>query len=101
MLGAGQYVVVVSNLAAFSSNYGTNINIAGEYSGNLSNNGEQIVLTLPWPLEAAILRFEYSDTWYPITDGEGNSLAICDPLAHPATWSDPKSWCPAVATPGQ
>ena len=100
-LEAGQYVVVVSNLAAFRSAYGTSINVAGEYSGNLSNGGEDIILMLPWPLEAAILRFEYSDRWYPTTDGGGSSLVIYDPLAHPATWDQSESWQPALASPGR
>jgi len=100
-LEAGRYVVVVSNLAAFRSEYGMSADVAGEYSGNLNNGGEQIVLTLPWPLEAAILRFQYSDRWYPTTDGGGNSLAIYDPLAHPATWSERESWHPAAPSPGR
>ena len=99
-LEPGQYVVVVSNLAAFRSTYGTGANVAGEYSGSLSNGGENIVLKLPRPLEAAILRFEYSDRWYPTTDGGGNSLMISDPAAHPATWTQPESWQPATPTPG-
>ena len=100
-LEAGQYVALVSNSAAFRSSYGTSANVAGEYSGNLNNGGEQIVLILPWPLEAAILRFEYSDGWYPTTDGGGNSLVIHDPFAHPATWSEPQSWHPDTPSPGR
>jgi hypothetical protein len=100
-LEAGQYVVVAGNLAGFRSAYGANINVAGEYSGSLSNGGENIVLNLPRPLEAAILRFEYSDTWYPTTDGGGNSLVIYDPAAHPATWREPESWHAAAPTPGR
>ncbi|KPK35915.1 MAG: hypothetical protein AMJ65_16985, partial [Phycisphaerae bacterium SG8_4] len=55
-LEPGGHVVVVSNVASFRSAYGTSINIAGQYSGNLSNGGDQVVLQLPWPLEGAILR---------------------------------------------
>jgi len=99
-LDPGQYVVVVSNLTAFRSIYGTSTNVAGEYSGDLSNGGENIILKLPWPLEAAILRFEYSDLWYPTTDGGGSSLMISDPTAHPAAWTQPESWRPANPTPG-
>jgi len=101
VLEAGRHVMVVSDWAAFQSAHGTNIPVAGEYSGNLSNSGERIVLQLPWPLEAAILRFEYSDTWFPTTDGGGNSLAIADPSAHPATWDWPESWHPASPSPGR
>ncbi len=99
-LDPGQYVVVVGNLADFQSIYGTSTNVAGEYSGNLSNGGENIILQLPLPLEAAILQFEYSNRWYPTTDGGGNSLMIYDPAAHPATWTQPESWQPATPTPG-
>jgi hypothetical protein len=99
-LEPGQYVVVVKNLTAFRSSYGTGINVAGEYSGNLSNAGERIVLSLPAPLNAAIVRFEYSDAWYPATDGDGSSLTINDPLTHPAALSRAESWHPAVPSPG-
>jgi hypothetical protein len=100
-LDPGEYVVVISNLSAFESEYGTGINIAGQYTGNLSNAGEDIVLKLPIPLEAAILRFRYRDSWYPTTDGSGDALVIRDPTAHPATWGDPESWQPAAPTPGE
>jgi len=101
LLESGQYVVVVKNLTAFRSTYGTGFNVAGEYSGNLSNGGERIILSLPSPLDVAILRFEYSDTWYPATDGDGSSLAINDPLTHPATLSIAESWHPASPSPGE
>ncbi|MFH1718213.1 MAG: lamin tail domain-containing protein [Planctomycetota bacterium] len=101
MLEPGGYIVVADSMASFRSAYGTGINVAGEYSGSLSNGGESIVLKLPAPLEAAILRFEYSDSWYPTTDGGGETLVIDQPLARPATWSNPKSWRPASPNPGR
>ena len=75
--------------------------MAGEYSGNLSNGGERIVLSLPLPLDVAVLRIEYSDTWYPSTDGDGSSLTINDPLNHPAILSQSESWRPASPSPGE
>jgi len=99
-LEAGQYVVVVSRIASFQSTYGTGINVAGEYSGNLSNGGEKVVLSLPLPLDAAILRFEYSDAWYPATDGDGSSLAISDQYAYPAGWSKSENWHATTPSPG-
>ena len=99
-LGPGDYVVVVSNQALFESRYGTAINVAGEYTMNLSNGGEEILLNLPAPLDAAILRFDYSDTWYPETDGSGYSLVIVDPYEHPSTWRDPMNWRPSNLTGG-
>jgi hypothetical protein len=99
-LGAGEHVVVAADVAAFRAAYGVNINVAGQYSGNLSNDGEKIVLQLPSPLDAAILQFEYSDRWYPDSDGGGYSLVIADPGIHPAAWSLPESWRAAVPSPG-
>ncbi|MHC4640678.1 MAG: hypothetical protein ACYS32_03470, partial [Planctomycetota bacterium] len=100
-LDVGQYVVIVSNLASFTDRYGTSgIDIAGEYTGELSNGGEDIVLKLPWPYDAAILRFNYNDAWYPTTDGLGFSLEIIDATAKPATWDDKESWQAATPTPG-
>jgi hypothetical protein len=98
-LEAGEYVVVASNLAAFRSMYGMGPSVAGVYSGGLSGGGEDIVLTLAWPLDAAIMRFGYSDRWYPTTDGGGQSLHIIDATAHPATWDKAASWRPAAPTP--
>jgi hypothetical protein len=101
ILEAGQYVVVVADEASFKAMYGQNINIAGEYSGNLSNSGEEIVLSIPLPIEAAILRFDYSDTWYPTTDGDGDSLVIKDVFAPSAAWDDSDNWQPGTPTPGR
>jgi hypothetical protein len=96
----GQYIVVVSDLNSFRSRYGLGPTVAGEYSGNLSNGGEDIVLQLPDPLDAAILRLKYKDAWYPTTDGGGQSLAIIDAAAHPVTWSEKESWRAAAPSPG-
>jgi hypothetical protein len=100
-LEAGRYVVVAGDTTAFLSAYGSNVLVAGEYSGNLSNGGEKIVLQLPQPFEAAILRFEYNDSWNPNTDGEGYALAITDPGVHPAAWNWPESWSSVSPSPGK
>lgn len=43
-LGPGQYLVLVKDLAAFSSRYSGVTNIAGVYSGSLDNAGERLYL---------------------------------------------------------
>jgi hypothetical protein len=100
-LAPGQFVVVTGNLASFRSRYGTSINVAGEYSSKLSDNGEDIVLNLATPFEAAIMRFTYQDTWYPTANGGGNALVVNDPLAPPATWDQAQSWHAAAPSPGR
>ena len=101
ILDPSRHVVVVDNIASFRSAYGTWIDIAGEYSGSLNNGGERIVLQLPQPLDAAILRFTYSDKWHPATDGGGSVLEIEDPLTHPAEWNTSQNWRTAMPSPGR
>ena len=98
--GPGCYILVVDDIVSFRSRYGYSPRIAGEYIGGLSGGGEKIVLSLAWPLEAAIMRFEYNDAWYPSTDGGGDSLHINDPTTHPALWDDAESWRAAPPSPG-
>jgi hypothetical protein len=100
-LDPGRCVVVVADRAAFRDRYGADIDVAGQYAGHLSNGGEGIVLKLPSPFEAAILRFRYADTWHPATDGGGESLAIKDSTAAAVTWGDPESWEPSQPSPGE
>ncbi|MHC4643739.1 MAG: lamin tail domain-containing protein, partial [Planctomycetota bacterium] len=76
-LGPGECVAVVKNQAVFEAQYGTSVNIAGQYTGSLANDGERI--TLVDAIGRTILDFEYKDGWRQITDGDGFSLTIIDP----------------------
>jgi hypothetical protein len=89
-LGAGEYVVVVRNQAAFEARYGTGLNVAGEFAGALDNSGERITL-----IDAAgsvIHDFRYKDGWYDITDGAGFSLTIRDAAADLIMWGEKDGW---------
>ncbi len=99
--GPGQCTVVVDDPAAFVSRYGTDAGVAGQYSGRLSDKGEDIVLKLAEPFDAAIARFRYDDEWYPATDGDGMSLTAHDPAAAATAWSTPENWRALTPTPGQ
>ncbi|MFP6692073.1 MAG: CotH kinase family protein, partial [Pirellulales bacterium] len=44
-LDDGQRIVVVNDPAAFEARYGTGINVAGVWTGNLSNGGETVTLS--------------------------------------------------------
>lgn len=98
LLSAGQHVVVVKNLAAFQSRYGAGPLVAGTYTNNLANSGDHVVLR--GPMLEPILDFEYLDTWYPTTDGEGFSLVIVNPNAATGTWGLKESWRPSSALNG-
>ncbi len=102
VLSPQQSVVVVKDIAAFQSRYGTGILIAGAYTGNLANGGDHLVLQ--GGLLEPILDFDYQDNWYPATDGPGFSLVIRDETAGPGTWGLKESWRPSTVvggSPGQ
>jgi hypothetical protein len=98
-LGPGQFVLVVRNRVAFECRYGTALAllIAGEYGGKLSNSGERLKLT---DLGTGVLAdFEYKDSWYGSTDGQGRSLVLASPtgttadqLGQKASWRASSQW---------
>jgi hypothetical protein len=100
MLDPGEYAVVVADTIAFESQYGVDIDVAGQYEGRLHNGGERLELLLPAPREIGILGFDYSDQWLPSTDGGGNSLNIADANRLPKTWAERTSWLEAAPSPG-
>jgi len=90
-LAGGEYVVVVQDIEAFKARYGTQVNIAGQYSASLANNGEKI--RLEDAIGRTILDFSYKDGWHDETDGQGYSLVIINPTnPDPASWDDKDSW---------
>ncbi len=92
LLNPGDYVVVVKNQTAFATRYPAFSGlIAGEYSGRLDNGGEEI--DLEDVLGVEIHDFDYDDDWRPITDGDGFSLTIIEPLnPDPNSWGEKDSW---------
>ena len=102
-LAAGQYALVVQNIEEFTACYGSGFNIAGQYNGSLDNGGEKIVLEDA--IGTVIHSFDYEDGWYDITDGQGFSLTVKDPLAtDPNLWDQKTGWRPSSVvggSPGQ
>ncbi len=78
LLAPNEYLVVVKDIAAFSSIYDTNgMTIAGEYSGDLDNGGETVDLEFHGH---DLVSFTYSDArnWPQAADGAGHSLVPLD-----------------------
>ena len=75
-LASGQYLVLVANTNAFASRYPTVTNLAGQYTGKLSNGGDH--LRLEGALGELIFVLRYDNSWYPSTDGAGFSLVARD-----------------------
>lgn len=82
VMGPGQRVLVVNNRAAFEASFGGHLPVVGEYQGNLSNSGEEIVV-------GGLFTFSFDDSlpWSGLADGEGRSLVFTggDPN-EPAAW---------------
>ena len=91
-LNPGQFVVVTADVAAFQARYGAGIPVVGPYIGALKDSGEKIVLALPDPYVAAILRFDYQGDWYPLAGGGGHSLVIVNDQLPAAAWDHAEAW---------
>jgi len=94
-LDTGQSIVVVQDLAVFQAKHGSDIAVAGQYTGSLSNSGEQI--ELQDALGQTIERFNYRDNWYSQTDGKGYGLTRLNGNENPNT---PAAWIAAWPNPG-
>ena len=92
VLDAGQFAVIAEDADAFVRHYGRNLNLMGEFSGQLSNSGEEIILQLPNPYDAAILRFDYQSSWLPLANGQGPSIEIVDASLPFDRWGKASSW---------
>lgn len=95
---AGGFAIVAADKAAFNIRYPGIPNVVGNFPGDLSDGGEQIVL------RAAngdiISSFTYDDVWYPATDGPGNTLARYNPTSSDATLDTAAGWSASVALNG-
>ncbi len=94
-LAPGARTLIVHTLAAFELRYPgiSPSQIAGTYSGALSNGGDEVTLTNA--AGNAIQDFTYNNSWYPITDGGGYSLVLIDPLQPNSTFSSASAWRPS------
>jgi Lamin Tail Domain len=92
VLAAGARCLLVSNHAAFVLRYGSGLDslIAGQYDGQLDNNGETIQLNDA--VGESILEFRYESTWFPPSDEGGRSLVVRDATAPWQNYDLPTHW---------
>ncbi|MDE0862029.1 MAG: hypothetical protein OSA93_17870, partial [Akkermansiaceae bacterium] len=83
VLRVGERLLLVRNRVAFEARYGSPAVPSFEYTGRLSNDGEQIVI-LGSGVEA-IKDFIYNDQapWPATADGDGSSLVLIDAATNP------------------
>ena len=102
-LDPGARVLIVKNLTAFEERYGNAFSskIAGEYSGNLSNDGE--LITLVDATDTNILSFTYNDQspWPEEPDGDSYTLVLINPVRPPIPeYGDPANWRASASSGG-
>lgn len=101
LLGPGERILLVNNRPAFEMRYPSipGSSIAGTFSGNLSNDGEQIVLLADD--DSIIRNFIYNDQppWPESSDGDGFSLTLIKPESNPIH-ADPFNWRSSVSLGG-
>ncbi len=97
-LQPGQFAVIAANPAAFAARYPGVANVVGPFTGDLANNGEEIVIKSADA--TTIADFTYDDAWYSATDGGGKTLVIYNPTASSAAFSTAANWRASAATGG-
>ena len=102
----GGRIIIAENIAGFAARLepGAQAVVAGAYTGNLSNSGEQLIVRAA---NGAIIRqFTYRDSspWPEEADGDGSSLVLNTPFANPnhalaSSWHASAPIALAKATP--
>ena len=88
ILAPDAYAVLVKQRTEFINQHGSEIPIAGVYSGKLSNAGEKLILATA--NGDTVVAISYSDEWEKSTDGGDFSLVPMDPNAK--RLSSRKNW---------
>ena len=84
VLAPGERIAVVESVGAFEVRYGAGVNVAGSWSGILSNSGEELILLDRDGNEISSIDYKDSDPWSVAADGAGATLVLIDPLNTPA-----------------
>jgi hypothetical protein len=98
--------VVVGNRDAFEFRYAASlsgIRIVGEYTNNLSNDGETIILSDASGADIRNFTYNDKDPWPEAADGDGLSLVLIHPMGNP-DHNDPLNWRSSLTqngTPGE
>ena len=103
LLGPGERAVVVENINAFRTRYGTSITPLGEWSGGLNNGGETIELLDSAGLEITSVTYNDGGLWSVAADGDGASLVLDSDTTSNALLGKYYSWRASVeygGTPG-
>jgi hypothetical protein len=98
-LAPGARVLIVSDLDAFLLRYGPGKPVAGQYSGQLNNAGEELVLFTPGETPLRTVIYDDAAPWPAAADGSGVSLVRRHPN-DPAGDNHPDGWTASGAIGG-
>lgn len=76
VLEAGESAVVVEDIEAFEARYGDSVNVIGQWSGGLSNNGETVELADGAGNLLVEVAYDDNDPWFARADGVGATLQL-------------------------
>ncbi len=96
-LDPGKYVLIVSNRAAFEMRYGTDLPIAGVFTGGLANGGEQLTVKARNGNDIDNFTFDDGGAWPGRADGNGSSLEV---ISVTGDYNDPQNWRPSTEYDG-
>ena len=96
---AGERMVLVNNLAAFQFRYGNTLQVAGEYTGDLDNDGEQLVVSDSSGEIVLNVTYNDADPWPASADGDGYSLVLIAP-GQVTNANSPVAWRTSAETDG-
>src|SRR5690606_7492818 len=99
-LAPGASVVVVNNLQAFTARYGSNVPVAGEYDGNLSNSGESFSIADASGNSIADIAYQEDSPWPASADGDGPTLQIINPFGNYSSGSNWQASFHSGGSPG-
>jgi hypothetical protein len=97
-LAPGARVCLVENPAAFALRYGSNLPVAGEYTGNLSNGGETVRVVDALGTNIALFTYDDFGPWPISPDGFGPALVLKAPNLNPTNGAN---WRASYATGGK
>jgi hypothetical protein len=101
-VATGGFVLLVKNETLFEAHYTSlpvGVQVIQWIEGVLDNAGEKI--TIKDALGRIIQSFGYKDSWYLLTDGDGFSLSIFDPLNSDLTlWDQKAGWRTSAVSGG-
>ena len=98
-LAPGGFALVVANQQAFEARYGNGHPIAGEFTGSLNNNGEDVDLIGGLGTVAFSVNYGDADPWAVRADGLGATLELVNGSTEAARQNKYYSWA-ASSEPG-